>query len=277
MNNLRYMVVFPLLLIMVSVVSGWYSYEKTKAEMSEDLNQALLQTTVMDVEDVENVLDSLATMPGNPMLTFNGKHNGFAKFLRIPALRDTACISYTLAYAGRMADDTSVFGHARIYSDSIVLDGRCEDGENAVIEVQAYANPTWASFLGHSGMAWSVFSFVLGLLSFVFLCIYDKDTILVSGKAVVQTSDVLTSDPRTLQLTPMQEHLMQLFYKSPNRTLSKDEICAVLWPKKENPDDSLYTFISRMKSTLNRQSTLRIENRRGREYTLVDEMDKKRS
>lgn len=274
---MRYMVVFPLLLIMVSVVSGWYSYEKTKAEMSEDLNQALLQTTVMDVEDVKNVLDSLVTMPGNPMLTFNGKHNGFAKFLRIPALRDTACISYTLAYAGRMADDTSVFGHARIYSDSIVLDGRCEDGENVVIEVQAYANPTWASFLGHSGMAWSVLSFVFGLLSFVLLFVYGKDTVLASGKVGVQSSEVLTHDLSTLRLTPMQEQLMQLFYKSPNHTLSKEEICAALWPKKDNPDDSLYTFISRTKSSLIRQSSLRIENRRGREYTLVDEMDEKRA
>ena len=275
MNNLRYMVLFPLLLIMASVVCGWHSYEKTKAEMSEDLNQALHQTAVACVE-VENVLDSLAAMPGNPMLTFNGEHNGFANLLRIPALRDTACISYTLACVG-MTDEATVFGRARIYSETIALASRCEDGENVVIEVQAYANPTWASFLGHSGMAWSVLSFVFGLLSFVLLFVYGKDTVLASGKVGVQSSEVLTHDLSTLRLTPMQEQLMQLFYKSPNHTLSKEEICAALWPKKDNPDDSLYTFISRTKSSLIRQSSLRIENRRGREYTLVDEMDEKRA
>ena len=273
---MRYMVLFPLLLIMASVVCGWHSYEKTKAEMSEDLNQALFQTTLTCEENMENVLDSLTTMPGNPILTFNGKHNGFANFLRIPALRDTACISYTMVHEGATND---VLAHARahIYSDTIALSSRCEDDQNVVIEVRAYANPTWASFLRGSGMAWSVFSFVVGLLSFVLLFVYGKDTVLASGKVAVQSSEVLTHDLSTLRLTPMQEQLMQLFYKSPNHTLSKEEICAALWPKKDNPDDSLYTFISRTKSSLIRQSSLRIENRRGREYTLVDEMDEKRA
>ena len=75
----------------------------------------------------------------------------------------------------------------------------------------------------------------------------------------------------SLALTPMQEQLLQLFLESPERTLSKDRICSALWPKKDNPDDTFYTFISRMKSALAKQSTLKIENKRGGGYVLYDE------
>jgi DNA-binding response OmpR family regulator len=77
-----------------------------------------------------------------------------------------------------------------------------------------------------------------------------------------------------IHLTPMQKQLMDLFAAAPNHTLSKEEICAALWPKKDDPDDTLYTFISRLKSSLKRQSTCRIINERGEAYTLVsqDEM-----
>ena len=69
----------------------------------------------------------------------------------------------------------------------------------------------------------------------------------------------------------MQMRLMEMFRNAPNQTLAKEEICAALWPKKDKPEDTLYTFISRLKTSLQKQSGLRIVNRRGREYVLVDE------
>ena len=57
MKHLRYMVIFPLLLIMVSIVVGWRCYSQAKTEMVEDLNQALQRTTVAD-EGVDALLDS---------------------------------------------------------------------------------------------------------------------------------------------------------------------------------------------------------------------------
>ncbi len=101
-----------------------------------------------------------------------------------------------------------------------------------------------------------------------------------AGETVIQqqhspTLAASTAKHGNLNLTPMQEQLMQLFYASPSRTLSKEEICSALWPRKDNPEDGLYTFISRMKSSLAGQSSLRIVNRRGREYVLVDETDEK--
>ena len=76
-------------MIAVSVITGWRCYDKAKVEMTEDLNQALQRTAITDAK-VEGMLDSLSSMQGSPMLTFNGNHQGFANFLRIPSLRDTA-------------------------------------------------------------------------------------------------------------------------------------------------------------------------------------------
>lgn len=63
---------------------------------------------------------------------------------------------------------------------------------------------------------------------------------------------------------------MEMFRNAPEHTLTKEEICKALWPKKEKPEDTLYTFISRLKTSLRKQSDLQIINRRGREYALVE-------
>lgn len=278
MKNLRYMVIFPLLLIVVSIIAGWRCYTQVRTEMKEDLNQALQRAAVTDVS-VEGVFDSLSAMEGNPRLTFNGGYNGFSSLLHIPSLRDTAYVSYSLTRAN--AEGVPCCNpHARICSDSIMLSGRGTDGMELVLEVKAYANPTLAGMFRHSGMAWPMTSFLAGLLLLVFV-IFNGRTLpkqevspmLVSMETPLSCHSDFASICATLKLTPMQEQLMQMFVLSPTHTLSKDEICSALWPKKDYPDDTLYTFISRLKSSLNRQSSLRIENRRGREYILVDKME----
>lgn len=260
MKPLRYMVIFPLLLIMISIVLGWRCYDKAKTEMVEDLNQALQRTTVAD-EGVDAMLDSLSCMHGNPMLTFNGTHHGFARFLRIPSLRDTAHISYSLAQVGGGCNGGTT--HARIVSDTITVAGCGADGRDVLLAVRAFANPSMASVFGHAGMAWPMASFFLGLMLLAFMLANGRLQNAVAGDAALR---------KDLMLTPMQQQLMDMFLASPGRTLSKEEICSALWPKKDNPDDSFYTFISRMKSSMARQSSsFRIENKRGREYFLADE------
>ena len=260
MKHLRYMVIFPLLLIMVSIVVGWRCYDKAKTEMVEDLNQALQRTTVAD-EGVDAMLDSLSCMHGNPMLTFDGTHHGFSRFLRIPSLRDTAHISYSLAQVGGECNDGT--SHARIVSDTITVAGCGADGRDVLLAVRAFANPSMTSVFGHAGMAWPMASFFLGLMLLAFMLANGRLQNAVAGDAPLR---------KDLMLTPMQQQLMDMFLASPGRTLSKEEICSALWPKKDNPDDSFYTFISRMKSSMSRQSSsFRIENKRGREYVLADE------
>ena len=55
MKNLRYMVMVPFLLMVVSIVGGWRCYDRTKAEMVEDLNQTneVLAYVDADMSDAE--------------------------------------------------------------------------------------------------------------------------------------------------------------------------------------------------------------------------------
>ena len=68
----------------------------------------------------------------------------------------------------------------------------------------------------------------------------------------------------------MQQQLMLLFWKAPSHSLSKEDICAALWPKKEDANDTLYTLIKRIKPILEAHTDLKIVVDRGRKYTLTD-------
>ena len=256
------MIIFPVLLIVASVVCGYISFAKAKADMSDDLNQAL-HLAISENTDVKQMLDSLSSMHDHPMLTFGAQHNGFADFLHISALRDTAGITYTIKNNGEVETGRRNSAQGRICSDTLLL----AQMPHSAIEVKAFANPSFLSILKHSNQRWSATSLVCGILLLGLLMVKQRSA------ATLHTSPILVvqSQEQVLALTPMQEKLMQMFLASPTRTLSKDEICSALWPKKDNPDDTLYTFISRMKSSLAKQSSYRIQNRRGREYSLTCE------
>ena len=72
-----------------------------------------------------------------------------------------------------------------------------------------------------------------------------------------------------VKLTPMQHQLMELFFRAPNHTLSKAEICEALWPKKEDASETLYTLIRRLKPIIEQHSDLKIEADRGKAYELI--------
>lgn len=71
-----------------------------------------------------------------------------------------------------------------------------------------------------------------------------------------------------VKLTPMQQQLMEMFFRSSSHTLTKKEICDALWPKKDDANETLYTLIRRLKPILEQHSRLYIECNRGRAYEL---------
>ena len=73
---------------------------------------------------------------------------------------------------------------------------------------------------------------------------------------------------KQVKLTPMQQQLMEMFFRSESHQLSKTEICDVLWPKKDDANDTLYTLIRRLKPIIEEHSGLKIESDRGRAYKL---------
>ncbi len=70
-----------------------------------------------------------------------------------------------------------------------------------------------------------------------------------------------------IHFTPMQEQLMLMFLNAPRHELTKQEICAALWPKKDDPSETLYTLIRRIKPILE-ANHVKIESERGRSYRI---------
>ena len=71
-----------------------------------------------------------------------------------------------------------------------------------------------------------------------------------------------------IKLTPMQQQLMEMFFRSGSHQLTKTEICDALWPKKLDASETLYTLIRRLKPVIEQNSNLKIESDRGRAYEL---------
>jgi DNA-binding response OmpR family regulator len=72
-----------------------------------------------------------------------------------------------------------------------------------------------------------------------------------------------------VKLTPMQQQLMEMLWKSSTHQLSKTEICNTLWPKKPDANETLYTLIRRLKPIIEQHSDLKIEADRGKSYGLT--------
>ena len=76
------------------------------------------------------------------------------------------------------------------------------------------------------------------------------------------------AEGRQVKLTPMQQQLMEMFFRSSSHSLTKREICDALWPKKPDASETLYTLIRRIKPIIEAHSDLRIEVDRGKSYEL---------
>lgn len=77
------------------------------------------------------------------------------------------------------------------------------------------------------------------------------------------------ADGNQVKFTPMQQQLMEMFFRSPSHSLSKVEICEALWPKKPDASDTLYTLVRRLKPVVEHCSQLKIESDRNKAYRLT--------
>ena len=88
------------------------------------------------------------------------------------------------------------------------------------------------------------------------------------GGIVYNNDKFMTQSGEQIHLTPMQHSLLEMFITAETHTLSKQEICDRLWPKKPDANDTLYTLIRRIKPIIEAHSALKIESDRGRSYSL---------
>ncbi|MCR5820045.1 MAG: helix-turn-helix domain-containing protein [Bacteroidaceae bacterium] len=72
-----------------------------------------------------------------------------------------------------------------------------------------------------------------------------------------------------IHLTPMQRNLMEMFMSAPDHTLSHQEICDRIWPRKPDASATLYTLMRRLKNVIEEPAAIRINCIRGEAYQLV--------
>ena len=108
-------------------------------------------------------------------------------------------------------------------------------------------------------------------------CLYRRQPVSIQSQPIVCYGGITYSETdghflnqvgERIRLTPMQQQLMELFFRAPGHTLSKTEICDTLWPKKEDASETLYTLVRRLKPIIEQHSDLKIEAERGRAYEL---------
>ncbi len=259
MTELQKMTFAPLLMMAFSVILGCNNYEKAKTDMQHDLNQAL-RMMVMDAGQRQALVDSVSTLQGDAVLTLGQAQDMLCRQLTIASLKDTSHVSLCLV---RNGSHEPFCERAKLSSDTLLcVPSRAGIGD-LTIAIKAFANPSWWSVMRHSQQRLPLVCFMMSLLGLMVLAFRMN----MGVEPVAVEPDQLSLP--AMRLTPMQEQLMNLFATAPSHILSKETICAELWPKKDRPEDTLYTFISRLKASIHQQSDLDIVNNRGKEYQLI--------
>ena len=229
MKTLPY-IVFSLLMI-CALCTGMNSYHRTEDKIAQDVKQALEQV--------------LTKMPDNVITTDTIRC--YRSHLTIAELKDTACISMRTIH---------------------------KDGSLS-IKLVAEANCGFTTIVLMSDQKASGSLLVVGILWLMGSMWYmrrNKPALIADslsyGGIVYHGDRFLTTLGEEIRLTPMQHALLEMFITTKSHTLSKQEICDRLWPKKPDASDTLYTLIRRIRPIVEAHSNLKIESERGKCYTL---------
>lgn len=218
-------------LMLCALCTGINSYNRTKGMIAQDVNSALKQV--------------LAKMPDN--VVTKDTIRCYRNCLTIAELKDTAGIAIrTVRRDGRL--ETKLVAEANCsFATTFMMSDQKASGSILLV-----------------GMLW-----LFGSLWYVRR---NRPELIVQGLSyggIVFNNDMfMTQSGEQIHLTPMQHSLLKMFITADTHTLSKQEICNRLWPKKPDANDTLYTLIKRIKPILETHSTLKIESDRGKSYSL---------
>ena len=296
MNRRLLPVTVFLTLMLTSLLAGRHNYRVTKDEITADLNQALAQTLLekkdpIVTQDTIRAYKQLRQTSGGQVLIAVSDER-FCRHLKNPRLKQAAFLTFDVIdgdYRGSSMD-----GQA-IYSDTLVVrNGRA--GET--LALKGYTRLSAAAVFSMSdqrlpgGLMAAALLWAIG--SMLYLRKREKENPMLQpaegsvlsaegGTQSAQDFGGLTysdaddrfyaADHTPIRFTPMQQQLMRLFWQAPSHSLTKEEICAVLWPKKDDANDTLYTLIRRLKPIVEEHTRLKIVADRGRNYSLeINEM-----
>ncbi len=155
-------------------------------------------------------------------------------------------------------------GHAMLAVDTRQKGFRCEARCSAAT-IFSMSEQRPALVLWITAMLWAVF------------CFYRRKNYTEGSVPIVYFGGIYYSETdkrfmdkagQHVKLTPMQQQLMEMFFRSESHLLTKTEICDALWPKKEDASETLYTLIRRLKPIIEQHSDLKIEADRKKAYEL---------
>ena len=220
--------VFIMLCALCSSIS---SYKSTVNGITRDVNNALELTLAEMPTDVINA-DTIRC---------------YRSHLTIAELKNTACIAMTsVRRAGRQ-------------ETQMVAQANCD-----IMTILMLSDQRASGALLFVGILWMMCS-----LWYVRRFKPEMFAKALSYGGIVFTNDrFITAKGEHIHFTPMQHSLMEMFMMAESHSLSKQEICDRLWPKKPDASDTLYTLIKRVKPILEANSNLKIESDRGKSYML---------
>lgn len=224
------LVVF-LFVMATAFCSSVCSYHSAERIIDEDVNKALELT--------------LAKMPCDVVSADTIRC--YRNYLTIAELKDTACIAMRTVRRGEKQET------------EMVAEANCDFMTVFMLSDQRASGALlFAGILWMMGSLWYMKRF--------------KPELFVQGISyggiTYADEKFLTSKGEQIRLTPMQHTLLEMFMNSESHSLSKQEICDRLWPKKPDASDTLYTLIKRVKPIIEANSDLKIESDRGKSYSL---------
>ena len=274
MNSKLLSVAVFLTLMLTSLLAGRHNYCKARNEITADLNQALAQTLkerkdYIITQDTIRVYKQLRKTSGGQVLIAVSDER-FCRYLKDKRLQQAAFITFDVVDSDFQNNS---LGDQAICSDTLIVKDK-HAGET--LALKGYARLSVASILGMSDQripaACMISAFLWAMLSWLYLRKKQEGSEAVTGFGGLVYSEVdqrfYTAAHTPIRFTPMQQQLILLFWNAPSHSLTKEDICAALWPKKEDANDTLYTLIRRLKPIVEEHTNLKIVADRGRNYSL---------
>lgn len=233
-------IIVLLVIIFSAIAAGKHGYNCAEDYIVADMNQAL-QKTLAEKQEAWITPDTIAD---------------YRSHLKIAALRKSSIIYYADEKNENLRSRKQVW----------------HNGQGRELAFQGYANCSFASIFAMSDQRPTVLLSLMAMLWTLFSVYYfrrEHGGKIILGGLVLDTSTrrFLTLRNGQANLTPMQEQLMTMFFEAENHQLSKRQICDVLWPKKPDASDTLYTLIRRIRPVL-ADNGLTITTGRGKDYML---------
>lgn len=234
-------VIVLMVLVGCAVATSRHGYNCAKEDIIADMNQALARTLAEKTEGWITP-DTIAD---------------YRSFLKIAALRRSSVIYYAI-------DEQ----HDDLKSRRMTW----HDGRGRRLVFRGYANCSLATVWGMSdqrpAMLLTLAAMLWALASAIYFRRLHRGMIVLGGLVMdCERQRFLTLGHEPVTMTPMQEKLMGMFFRADGHRLGKQQICDVLWPKKPDASDTLYTLIRRIKPIL-ADKGLAIETQRGKDYRL---------